>query len=376
MSVHQKANGTWYVRYRVPGEKNARNEYIGVGPDAAKRARERDREIKAQKASGKRPSDKLYLDQLAQAYVRDRKLAGKSSTWLAEMETLFNTRFLPELCHVPVDDLTYSDVMCMADKHLSAVTLATRQRYLGYLYACFNYGTKHEFTAGNPLSTWEKQPEPRRELLLTIEDLEKLYQHAAPHLQWAIAVEWEVGARPGPSELYALRWMHVDFERSLIRIPGTKTLLANRLIPITQAFCFELQKKRELPQSDYVIEYHGRGVKSMRTAFNRAQERAGLPYHVRMYDIRHLFVTLLLDGGAGLAAVSRMIGHSRIATTQEWYYHLLPGAMREAITHKPAPLGSSSANDARIHKRIHRRLQAAANGRKRGAASRRLFIKS
>ena len=45
----------------------------------------------------------------------------------------------------------------------------------------------------------------------------------------------------------------------------------------------------------------------------------------------------------GLAAVSRMIGHSRIATTQEWYYHLLPGAMREAIAFKSAPLGSSEA---------------------------------
>lgn len=358
MSVHKKSNGTWFVRYRVPGEKNARSEYIGVGPDAEKLARARDREIKEQKASDKRPSDKLYLDQLAQAYLCDRKLAGKSPDWLEEMETLFNKRFLPELCHAPVDGLTYSDVMNMAEKHLAEVKLATRQRYLGYLYACFNYGTRHELTAGNPLSTWKKQPEPRTELLLTVEDLEKLYQCAAPHLQWAIAVEWEVGARPGPSELYAIKWLHVDFKRCLIRIPGTKTVLANRLIPITPAFCLELQKKREEAQSEYVIEFRGRGVKTTRTAFKRAQERAKLPYHVRMYDIRHLFVTLLLDGGAGLAAVSRMIGHSRIATTQEWYYHLLPGAMRDAMAFKPAPLGSRVADNARIHKRIHRPPQS------------------
>ena len=107
-----------------------------------------------------------------------------------------------------------------------------------------------------------------------------------------------------------------------------------------------------------MIEFRGRGVKTTRTAFKRAQERAMLPYHVRMYDIRHLFVTLLLDGGAGLAAVSRMIGHSRIATTQEWYYHLLPGAMRDAMAFKPAPLGSRVADSARIHRRIHRPPQS------------------
>lgn len=327
MSVHKKANGTWFVRYRVPGEKNARSEYIGVGPDAEKLARARDREIKEQKTTGKRPSDKLYLDQLAQAYLCDRKLAGKSPDWLGEMETLFNKRFLPELCHAPVDSLTYSDVMGMVEKHLAEVKLATRQRYLGYLYACFNYGTRHELTAGNPLSTWKKQPEPR-------------------------------------TELYAIKWLHVDFKRCLIRIPGTKTVLANRLIPITPAFSLELQKKRDEAKSEYIIEYRGRGIKTTRTAFKRAQERAKLPYHVRMYDIRHLFVTLLLDGGAGLAAVSRMIGHSRIATTQEWYYHLLPGAMRDAMAFKPAPLGSGMAYRARIHRRIHRPPRTTINRRK------------
>lgn len=356
MSVHQKANGTWYIRYRVPGEKDARSEYIGVGEEAEKRARERDREIKELKASGKRPSDKVYLDQLAQSYLNDRKLANKSPEWLKEMESLFNQRFLPELCHVPVDELAYTDVMVMANKHLKGVSLATRQRYLGYLYACFNYGNKHRITAGNPLETWEKEPEPRKELLLTAKDLEKLYEHCAPHVQWAIAVEWEVGARPGPSELYAIKWMHVDFERCLIRIPGTKTVLSNRLIPITPAFRDELKKRKETALSEYVIEYKGRGVGSTRKAFEGAQRRAKLGYHVRMYDIRHLFVTLLLDGGAGLAAVSRMIGHSRIATTQEWYYHLLPGAMREAMAFKPPALGAKKGDATRIHKRIHRRL--------------------
>lgn len=376
MSVHRKANGTWFIRYRVPGEKHARSEYIGVGPDAEKRARARDHEVKELKASGRRPSDKLYLDQLAQAYLSDRKLAGRSAAWLKEMETLFNIRFLPELCHLPVDELTYSDVMVMADRHLSACKLATRQRYLGYLYACFNYGTRHKLTTGNPLDTWEKQPEPRKELLLTVEGLQKLYRHCSPHLQWAIAVEWEVGARPGPTELYAIQWMHVDFERCLIRIPGTKTVLSNRLIPITPVFRDELKKRRESALSEYVIEYKGRGVRSTRKAFEGAQRRAKLPYHVRMYDIRHLFVTLLLDGGAGLAAVSRIIGHSRIATTQEWYYHLLPGAMKEAIAFKPPPLDAPKSGNTGKHKRKHKRPVVAGKRRKLPSHTKGLKIKN
>ena len=336
MSVHKKDNGTWFVQYRMPGEKSPRREYFTVGEYGEQQAKARDKEIKQLKAEGKRPIvDKMYLDQLGQSYLDERKLAGKSAAWLEEMERLFNQRFLPELCGVPVDELTYNDVVKMAAKHMADIKLSSRQRYLGYLLACFNYGVKYGLTNNNPLKLWTKQPEPKLEFELTFSGLEAIYNNASKHLQWAIAVEWEVGARPGPSELYALKWRHVNFERCMIRIPGTKNVHSNRLIPIMPAFRDELANRMQMAESEFVIEYKGHGLKTMKTAFNSAQRRAKLPYHVRMYDIRHLFVTMLLSNNADLNAVSRMIGHSEIATTQEWYWHLLPGKMEQAITLKP-----------------------------------------
>ena len=84
MSFHCKKNGTWYVQYRVPGDKYPRREYTGVGPEGEKAAKALNRKVKEEKAKGLRQSGcagliLVYLDQLAQAYLIERKLSGKST---------------------------------------------------------------------------------------------------------------------------------------------------------------------------------------------------------------------------------------------------------------------------------------------------------
>ena len=100
-------------------------------------------------------------------------------------------------------------------------------------------------------------------------------------------------------------------------------------------FLAELQEKQKNSQSAFIVEYKGRQVKKLQTAFEGAQKRAKLGYHVRMYDIRHLFATTMLNGGADHAAVSRLLGHSAISTTHKWYYHVMPGETHRALAVKP-----------------------------------------
>ena len=341
MSVNCKKNGTWYVQYRVPGRKSPVCEYFGVGERGRVAAISRDKEIKKDKAAGRfiaeaRTTGKMYLDQLAQAYLTERKLNGKSAPWLIEMENLFNDKILPELCFAPVDDLKYTDVMNMAAKAWSGVKLATRQRYLGYLKAAFNFGRRHELTLRNPLDKWSKQNEPRIEFNLTVGDLKKLYECSAPHLAWAIKVEWHLGTRPGPSELFSIKWQHIDFEQGLIKIYGTKTDGSFRVVPVVPEFLAEMAARQKISNSQFVIEYKGKQIRRLSSAFAGAQRRAMLGYHVRMYDIRHLFATTMLNGGADHAAVSRLLGHSAVSTTHKWYYHLMPGEMQRATAIRPS----------------------------------------
>ena len=51
-----------------------------------------------------------------------------------------------------------------------------------------------------------------------------------------------------------------------------------------------------------------------------------------MYDIRHLFASVMLAGGADLAAVSILMGHSSTQMTANVYYELLEGEKKRAIS--------------------------------------------
>jgi len=46
---------------------------------------------------------------------------------------------------------------------------------------------------------------------------------------------------------------------------------------------------------------------------------------IRFHDLRHTYGSLLIQGGASLAYVQRMMGHASIQTTVDTYVHLLPG---------------------------------------------------
>ena len=46
---------------------------------------------------------------------------------------------------------------------------------------------------------------------------------------------------------------------------------------------------------------------------------------IRFHDLRHSYGSLLIQGGASLAYVQRMMGHASIQTTVDTYVHLLPG---------------------------------------------------
>lgn len=45
---------------------------------------------------------------------------------------------------------------------------------------------------------------------------------------------------------------------------------------------------------------------------------------IRVHDLRHSHVSLLLNNGANIVAVSRKLGHSDVQVTLRTYAHLLP----------------------------------------------------
>jgi integrase len=64
--------------------------------------------------------------------------------------------------------------------------------------------------------------------------------------------------------------------------------------------------------------------------FQKALQAAELP-KVRVHDLRHTCATLMLDSGAPLVTVSKILGHSSVAVTAKIYAHALDKSKASAI---------------------------------------------
>jgi integrase len=130
-------------------------------------------------------------------------------------------------------------------------------------------------------------------------------------------------------EILGLQWRWVDMERSVIRLPDSKTgaksiLLGAPALKVLQA----------LPRIDgnphvFAGDKEGAHLVGLPHIWERLKERAGLA-DVRIHDLRHSFASGAVMAGDSLFLVGKMLGHATTATTEK-YAHLADDPLHAAM---------------------------------------------
>ena len=118
------------------------------------------------------------------------------------------------------------------------------------------------------------------------------------------------GCRRG--EALKLKFTDVDYVNKTLHIPGTKTELSDRIIPL---FDNVEELLRALPcSSEYVFnQYH---EDTLTHLFKQL-----VPGH-KLHDLRHTFATFCLENRIPLKVVQSWLGHSKLDTTANIYSHV------------------------------------------------------
>ncbi len=243
-----------------------------------------------------------------------------------------------------------------------------KNRMLVDLRAFFNWCVEKEYLPYNPISNIKKLKEDKSEMKYWLpehlkailgvinDDIENgtdETKRTAYMVKVVILLGFNLGDRLG--ETRALRFCDVSKEYNTITIkhsidydPHSKTFIkepkneqSKRIIDVSDKLINEIEKYRkfltntlklDITDDTIILTNPSTGKPysdvSLRKHFNYYIEKSGVP-KIRMYDLRHTFVTTMMSEGWEMYAISKRIGHSNIQTTINTYGHITEKVRKE-----------------------------------------------
>lgn len=228
--------------------------------------------------------------------------------------------------------LSISDLTAGAQKaygrHREAqgVTAGTWGRELSVARAACRWAAREGMVKHVP--EFEKLSKGRgRERILGSDEFRDLLRASEAHCRMAILCMAHTCGRP--SAVLDLTVFQCDRERRLINLnpPGRQQTKKHRpIVPMTDGF-LRLLDETEGP---YLVQWRGRRVASIKKAFARARERAGLSADVIPYTIRHTMRTEMARQGVPDSEADAFMGHAKPGTGG-LYTHMRPDYLVNAV---------------------------------------------
>ena len=183
-------------------------------------------------------------------------------------------------------------------------------------------GLREAETVGLPWTVDEKKPKSKH-----LARPENRRTPIDPFAIAAIRLLILTGARL--REILNARWEHVDFERSVLFLPDSKT--GRKPLFLNAGALAVLADLPRIAGNPHIIAGAKNGAPrfDLRKPWAAVTRAAGLD-GLRIHDLRHSFASIGAGASMGLPILGRLLGHSQAATTQR-YAHLADTPARAAV---------------------------------------------
>jgi integrase len=356
--VSSKGRRTYLVQARTRAGCQVKMK-IGVhGTITAERAREIAARELGKIAAGDDPAEEKRQAKAAEtkrlaiptvAQLSDRYLAEHAEIYKRQISVrddraMIETIVKPAIGSKRVPDVEKADIEGL---HRSMRETPYRaNRALALLSKMFTLAMSWKLCPENPVKFVQRYDEQPRERYLSPAELNRLAVALADHPNQvtanAIRLLLLTGARRG--EVLHMTWEQVEQEPGMWIKPAanTKTRKEHRL-PLAPGALQIIEEMRRYRKNDDSFVFPGRSkndrpVVELKATWEVVTEKAGIS-GVRVHDLRHCFASLLVNSGASLPLIGRLLGHTQPKTTQR-YAHLADDPLREATGRVDAQLGA------------------------------------
>mgnify|MGYP002540317156 CR=1 FL=1 len=340
-----KDNGTWYVMTQYTNWKGERKPKCKRGFDTKREAQEWEHTFRQQNSGDL----DMPFSAFVEIYCREQKPRLKESTWQTK-ENIIQQKILPYFENYKINEITTKDVRAWQNEMLAYRNEENKPYSSSYLKtlhnqlsAIFNYAVRFYDLRSNPAAkAGNMGTEERKEMKFWTKDEYKKFADEMmdkPVSFYAFEMLYWCGIREG--ELLALTAGDFDFEKGTVTISKSyqrlhgedvittpKTKKSNRTIKMPQFLCEEMQ--------DYIGMLYGYKKKDrifpisknyLHREMDRGSRAAGVK-RIRIHDLRHSHISLLIDMGFSAVAIADRVGHESIEITYR-YAHLFPSKQTE-----------------------------------------------
>lgn len=199
---------------------------------------------------------------------------------------------------------------------------------MGHLRTVFRWAAEARLIEHAPKVERPPKPAPKDRYLTSAEIQKLLAAPMAHHIKLCILLMLSTASRIGA--LLELRWSRVDFERGQIDLRSSDIgpRKGRAVVPMNQGLRAALQTAKAGALTDFVIEWAGEPVKSIKTGFNAATKAAGLK-GVSPHVLRHTAAVHLAAAGTSMNRISQYLGHSSTSVTERVYARFAPDHLRD-----------------------------------------------
>ena len=337
--------GTWYVMAWYRDWTGERKQKCKRGFPTKREAQDWERSFQMQTSADM----DMTFEAFVELYTKDVKPRLKENTWLTK-QNIIQKKILPYFGKRKISEITTKDVIAWQNELLAYRDKQRKpysQTYLKTLHnqlsAIFNHAVRFYELRSNPAAkAGNMGTEERKEMLFWTKAEYQRFAEAMmdkPLSYYAFEMLYWCGIREG--ELLALTPADFDFEAGTVKISKSyqrlhgedvittpKTKKSNRTIKMPNFLCDEMR--------DYLGMLYGVKKKDriftvtksyLHHEMDRGAKEAGVK-RIRIHDLRHSHISLLIDMGFSAVAIADRVGHESIEITYR-YAHLFPSKQTE-----------------------------------------------
>lgn len=340
-----ESNETWYVMTRYVDWQGNHKQKCKRGFKTKREALEWERVFHLQQSADMDMSFESFVD----IYKNDIRSRIKETTWLTKVN-IIDKKILPYFGKRKISEIQtkeviawQNDLLRQKDKTGKPYSECYLKTIHNQLSAIFNHAVRFYALRTNPAAkAGNMGNEKRKEMLFWTKEEYLRFADVMmdkPVSFYAFEMLYWSGMRLG--ELLALTPSDFDFQNSTVTINKSyqrlhgedvittpKTKKSNRTIKMSEFLAEEMQ---EYIKMQYEIEPTDRLFPISKSYLHREMERGcketGLQ-KIRIHDLRHSHVSLLIELGFSAVAIADRLGHESIEITYR-YAHLFPSKQNE-----------------------------------------------